>query len=37
MMALGDRDVAPDAGGPERHVPVLLKEVLSGLRRSPAR
>jgi 16S rRNA (cytosine1402-N4)-methyltransferase len=31
MMALGDRDVASDAGGPERHVPVLLKEVLEWL------
>ncbi|CTQ43371.1 MULTISPECIES: 16S rRNA (cytosine(1402)-N(4))-methyltransferase RsmH [Stappiaceae] len=35
MMALGDRDVAPDAGGPERHVPVLLKEVLEWLAPQP--
>lgn len=31
MMALGDKDRAPAAGGPERHVPVLLAEVLEWL------
>lgn len=31
MMALGDKGLAPAAGGPERHVPVLLKEVLQWL------
>ncbi|MET1411603.1 16S rRNA (cytosine(1402)-N(4))-methyltransferase RsmH [Roseibium sp. HPY-6] len=31
MTALGDRDAASAAGGPERHVPVLLSEVLEWL------
>lgn len=31
MMALGDRESVPAAGGPERHVPVLLDEVLEWL------
>jgi 16S rRNA (cytosine1402-N4)-methyltransferase len=31
MTALGDRDVGPAAGGSERHVPVLLAEVLEWL------
>ena len=31
MMALGDRVEKPDAGGPERHVPVLLGEVMRWL------
>ncbi|MES0882407.1 16S rRNA (cytosine(1402)-N(4))-methyltransferase RsmH [Roseibium sp. SCPC14] len=31
MMAHSDRDAASDAGGPERHVPVLLNEVLEWL------
>ena len=35
MMALGEKDIAPDAGGPERHVPVLLKEVLAWLDPKP--
>lgn len=35
MMALGDRDAASAAGGPERHVPVLLTEVLQWLDPQP--
>lgn len=35
MMALGDRDAASAAGGPERHVPVLLSEVLEWLDPKP--
>ncbi|MEP3468820.1 16S rRNA (cytosine(1402)-N(4))-methyltransferase, partial [Marinobacter alexandrii] len=31
MMALDDRKIAPAVGGPERHVPVLLDEVLEWL------
>jgi len=31
MMALGDREIASGAGGPGRHVPVLLDEVLEWL------
>ncbi|WP_428686874.1 16S rRNA (cytosine(1402)-N(4))-methyltransferase RsmH [Roseibium sp.] len=31
MMARGDREQSQSAGGPERHVPVLLKEVLEWL------
>ncbi|MBO6893543.1 MAG: 16S rRNA (cytosine(1402)-N(4))-methyltransferase RsmH [Roseibium sp.] len=35
MMALGDRHDTPAAGGPERHVPVLLGEVLKWLDPQP--
>lgn len=35
MMALGDREAASAAGGPERHVPVLLSEVLKWLDPKP--
>lgn len=35
MMALGDREAASAAGGPERHVPVLLSEVLKWLDPQP--
>jgi len=35
MMALGDRDAASAAGGPGRHVPVLLSEVLHWLEPQP--
>jgi len=35
MMALGDRDHSAAAGGPERHVPVLLTEVLQWLNPQP--
>ncbi len=31
MMGLGDRQDVPGAGGPERHVPVLLREVVHWL------
>ncbi|CTQ53057.1 Ribosomal RNA small subunit methyltransferase H [Roseibium album] len=31
MMALGDREITPAAGGSERHVPVLLNEVMQWL------
>ncbi|MEP1932813.1 MAG: 16S rRNA (cytosine(1402)-N(4))-methyltransferase RsmH [Roseibium sp.] len=35
MMALGDRENTPAVGGPERHVPVLLDEVLEWLDPKP--
>ncbi|WP_420414318.1 16S rRNA (cytosine(1402)-N(4))-methyltransferase RsmH [Roseibium sp.] len=35
MMALGDKKDVLDAGGPERHVPVLLDEVLEWLAPQP--
>ncbi|MDN3720074.1 16S rRNA (cytosine(1402)-N(4))-methyltransferase RsmH [Roseibium salinum] len=35
MMALGDKENPPAAGGPERHVPVLLSEVLQWLDPQP--
>lgn len=35
MMALSDRSIASDAGGSERHVPVLLKQVLQYLAPKP--
>ncbi len=35
MMALGERDKALAAGGPDRHVPVLLREVLEWLDPQP--
>ncbi|KZM48531.1 16S rRNA (cytosine(1402)-N(4))-methyltransferase RsmH [Labrenzia sp. OB1] len=35
MMALGDKDMFPAAGGPMRHVPVLLTEVLRWLDPKP--
>lgn len=31
MMALSDKGMQPGAGGPERHVPVLLREVLEAM------
>ncbi|POF28730.1 16S rRNA (cytosine1402-N4)-methyltransferase [Roseibium marinum] len=34
-MALGDKDMSPAAGGPMRHVPVLLAEVLKWLDPQP--
>ncbi|QDG76634.1 16S rRNA (cytosine(1402)-N(4))-methyltransferase RsmH [Labrenzia sp. PHM005] len=37
MMALGDKKDVLDAGGPERHVPVLLDEVLEWLAPQPGK
>lgn len=35
MMALGDKGTGPAAGGSERHIPVLLKEVMEWLAPEP--